>query len=473
MIATLLITKAMRTIFQLSYVFLLAAFVAGCSKPELNNSITSANESLNAAATPDKPNIILILADDLGYEIPHYTGGQSYPTPNLNNLAVRGTQFTRCYSAPLCSPSRVMLLTGKYNFRNYTTWGKLDTTQRTIANLLKKAGYATCVTGKWQFDGGDASIRKFGFQKYLVTNPFFLDEAGEESLSIYKNPQVYENGAYWRASATQGKYAEDLFRNYMFNFIDENKSKHPFFIYWSLNLVHKPFCPTPDDPEFAAWNPLRKKQPGDSIYYPSMVKYMDKLVGQLMTKLKNDKLQSNTLVLFLGDNGSVADIHSLYNGQIVTGDKASSTGAGTHVPMLAFMQGRVLPGAIDSNLISIVDFMSTASDIAQVAIPQTYGTIDGISFAPQLQGDYTTVRPWIFCHYTGSGKVETNPNFLRRWMHNKTYKQYDTLPNANISKRFFNIKLDPKERSPISPDKMTAKEKQISQQFLKNMKSLH
>src|SRR4029077_21044933 len=87
-----------------------------------------------------KPNIIVILADDIGYEIPTYTGGQSYSTPNLDFMAANGTRFTQAHSAPLCSPSRFMLLTGKYNFRNYTTWGKMDISQRTFANIAKSNG---------------------------------------------------------------------------------------------------------------------------------------------------------------------------------------------------------------------------------------------------------------------------------------------------------------------------------------------
>ncbi len=463
----------MKTIVRLPLILMLLIIVASCNKPEFEPGLGSQESKLDAGGTISKPNIILILADDVGYETPNYTGGQSYSTPNLNTLARTGTQFTRCYSSPLCSPSRFMLLTGKYNFRNYTTWGKLDTSQRTIANLLRTAGYSTCAVGKWQFNGGGPSIRKFGFQKYLVTNPFYLEAGDEDAISIYKNPKVYESGAYWPDSAVAGKYGEDLFRNYMFKFIDENKNKTPFFVYWSMNLVHKPFCPTPDDAAFATWDPLKKKQPGDSIYYPSMVKYMDKLVGQLMNKLRTDTLQSKTLVLFVGDNGSVADIHSLYNGQIVTGGKSQPNEAGTHVPMVAFMQGRIMPGGIDTNLISLVDFMSTISEVAHKPVPATYGTTDGISFAPQFIGDYSNVRPWIFCHFVGSGKNETNPLFLKRWMHNATYKQYDTLPNPNYNKRFFNTKLDPAERQPIDTADMTLREKTVSKNFLNNMKKLH
>src|SRR5580765_4373913 len=117
---------------------------------------------------PDKPNIILILADDYGYEVPQFNGGQSYQTPNLNQMAQQGMRFTQCHSTALCSPSRFMLLTGKYNFRNYTAWGTMDTSQRTIANMLRDAGYATCIAGKWQLNGGESLIKNSGFDNYVV-----------------------------------------------------------------------------------------------------------------------------------------------------------------------------------------------------------------------------------------------------------------------------------------------------------------
>ena len=451
-------------------ILLSALVVIGCRKTEplqLNN----ASVDLSTAAL-SKTNVILILGDDIGYEIPNYTGGESYSTPSLNYLAAHGTQFTQCHASPLCSPSRFMLLTAKYNFRNYTTWGIMDTSQRTIANLLQSKGYATCMAGKWQFDGGDASIRKFGFQKYLVTNPF-IELEGDPKVQIYKDPQVYENGAYLPKDSVKGKYGEDLFRDYMFNFIDDNKNKKPFFVYWATNLVHPPFSPTPDDPEFATWNPSHKMVDADTIYYPSMVKYMDKLIGQLIVKLTNDKLQNNTLILFLGDNGTATGIHSLFKGQVVTGGKSSSTEEGTHVAMVAYLPGKVLPGMVDTSLVSIVDFMPSIADVAKTSIPASYGTTDGISFAPQFSGNYSNVRSWIFCHFIGAGKFETNPLYLRRWMQGYTYKQYDTLPSQAFSKKFYNIVLDPLEKHPIATKNMTPQEKVISNQYLQNMSQLH
>jgi arylsulfatase A len=454
---------------------LFVTFSLSCRKTDFSEIVNASSTDL-LAGNLQRPNIILILADDVGYEIPTYSGGQSYSTPNLDFIAGHGIQFSQAHTAPLCSPSRFMLMTAKYNFRNYTTWGTMDTSQKTIANLMQGAGYTTCMAGKWQFDGGDASIHAFGFDKYLVTNPFNENASDDGRLLFYKNPQIYENGVYWPDSATKNKYGEDIIRNYMFHYIDSVTAlpkRKPFFIYWATNLVHTPFCPTPDDREFATWDPNAKKQPGDSIYFRSMVAYEDKEIGLLLSKLQADSIRSKTLVLWLGDNGTTAEIHSLWNGQVVQGAKAAPTEAGTHVPLLAYMPGRIQSNTKDTSLVSLVDFMATIGNAAGVNIPASYGTTDGISFYNQMLGDYSIVRPWIFCHFIGAGKNETNPLVLRRWMQNYTYSQFDSLPNPKFSKKLFNIQLDPSELNPITTANRTQQEKQIHNQFLKIMSTLH
>jgi len=336
----------------------------------------------------------------------------------------------------------------------------MDLSNKTIANLAREQGYATCMAGKWQFDGGGASIQSFGFDRNRVTDPFHTDftENGG-ALRFYKNPQIYENGAFLPESATRGKYGDDLIQDYMFDFIDSVKNKSPFFIYWATDLVHAPFCPTPDDPEFATWDPSKPRKLDDSTFFPSMVKYFDKLMGQLLQKLQADNLSDNTIILFSGDNGTVSQIHSMWKGQQVGGDKSSTTEAGTHVPLLAYWPGKVKAGVIDTNLVSFVDSMPTVADLMKTTVPANYGTIDGINFNQQLGGDYTKVRDWLFCHFTGSGDNENNPQNLRRWIQDDTYKQYDSLPNIKYSRTFYNIRVDPLQRHPILPTKMTAEEK--------------
>ena len=140
-----------------------AGAIAGSPFPSL---LSSDNDSR-------RPNVLLILADDLGYEAPGYNGGTSFRTPHLDRLAETGMRFERCYCTPLCSPSRVELMTGRYGFRNYRGWGILDPAERTFGHLLRDAGYATCVSGKWQlcrFDqpGQADHPKRAGFEESCV-----------------------------------------------------------------------------------------------------------------------------------------------------------------------------------------------------------------------------------------------------------------------------------------------------------------
>ena len=206
---------------------LLCIVSLNCRKPDSLKPLneTAGSSDLLQLATGDKPNIIFILGDDIGYEIPTINGGQSYATPNIDRMAQIGMRFTGFHASPLCSPSRVMLLTGKYNFRNYTVWGVLDTTSKTIANMLKDAGYKTSVVGKWQLDGGDASVRAAGFEDYMIWSPF-TSKNGERVRgkgSRYKDPVIYQNAAFLTKSLTQGKFGDDIFTNQIKDFIDANK----------------------------------------------------------------------------------------------------------------------------------------------------------------------------------------------------------------------------------------------------------
>ena len=394
-----------------------------------------------------KPNIILILADDIGYEVPTYTGGQSYSTPSIDNLAANGIQFTQCHVCPDCSPTRVELLTGKYNFRNYTGWGSLNPNQKTIANMLHDAGYKTCVAGKWQLGGGDESIHAFGFDKYRIFEPFYTDDETQENLYRYKNPRLYENGNYLPDNVTKGKYADDMFADYISDFIDSNLSS-PFFVYFPLSLCHRPFSPTPDDAAFAQWDPLVNTP--DSIFFPSMVHYMDKKVQQIVDKVASAGLENNTLIIFLGDNGTPPLIHSLYNGQMIQGGKETTTMYGTKVPFIVKWTGTIAAGQKSAGLIDASDFLPTLASVANTKTPSNYGTLDGINFKPLFFGSQQRLRDWIYCYWFPQSKKP----FFKVWVHDENYKLYDTT-NQSF---FFNIAADPFELNPIPDNQLTATE---------------
>jgi len=426
----------------------------------LIGSLTGCKKQVDSSSPPppplDKPNIILILADDLGYEIPTCNGGQSYETSNLDQMAGAGLRFTEAHATPLCSPSRFMILTGKYNFRNYTKWGVMDPGEKTIANMLHDAGYATCVAGKWQLDGGDQSIRAFGFDNYSVWDPF-----GHERGSRYKDPDIYENGAYLSASETKDKYADDIFTDHILNFIEDNtKQRKYFFVYYPLCLVHRPFSPTPDDPEFAGWNPNNS----DPKFFPSMVKYMDKKIGQIIQKVKDLGIEKNTIILFVGDNGTSQGIISQFNGTEVEGGKGITTEAGTHVPLLAYAPG-LISNATNNDLIDFTDFLPTLAGIANTPTPVTYGVLDGVSFYPRLVGEAGTPRDWIFCHFDPNPD-NSNADTVERFVQNINYKYYE-------DDRFYDIIADIFEKNPVPDVLLTPEEKQVKLEFKDVLSTMH
>ena len=148
-----------------------------------------------------KPNLILIMADDLGYETIGANGGTSYKTPNLDKLAATGARFTHCYVQPLCTPTRVQLMTGLYNIRNYINFGNMNPKAVTFANHLKPAGYATCITGKWQL-GHDLELpKKFGFDEYCLWQH-------TRRPARYANPGLEINGV--EKNYSSGEYGPDL-----------------------------------------------------------------------------------------------------------------------------------------------------------------------------------------------------------------------------------------------------------------------
>jgi len=354
-----------------------------------------------------------------------------------------------------------MFVTGKYNFRNYETWGILNPNEKTFATLMKDAGYNTFVTGKWQFDGGDASIHSLGFDSYSVWNPIKDDQSG----SHYKDPKIYENGAYLDPSLTKGKYGDDIFTDNLLSFVKENKS-NPFFIYYPMGLCHFPYSPTPDDPEFDTWDPAVTNDGGvDTLFFASMVKYTDKKVGQIIDSLKAWNLYDNTIILFSGDNGTPHHIHYTYNGQPREGGKSTTSEVGTHVPLIVNWPSGIRGEKVNNNLVDFTDILPTVAEAAQASIPASYGTIDGVSFYKQLKGLPSTPRDWVFCHFA----PETNAgnDKIKRWIQNTNYKLYDSTD------KFYNIALDPEENTPLNSSDLTPDEKALKRKFKTTMDGLH
>lgn len=379
-----------------------------------------------------KLNIVLIMADDLGYECLGCYGSTSYKTPFLDELARTGMRFERCYSQPLCTPSRVQIMTGQYNFRNYTEFGILDPKQKTFGHLLQKAGYATCVAGKWQLYGsvdqrpevrGTGSLPdQAGFDEHCLWQ---VDKRG----SRYKDPEIVQNGKY--RDDMQGKYGPDVFCDYILDFIERHRTK-PFFVYFPMALVHSPFVPTPDSEDWA-----KDKHENNPKYFADMVAYMDKIVGRIVQRLDELGLREKTLVLFTGDNGTSKGIKSKLGDRVIEGGKGDTTDAGTHAPLIANSKGIVPAGKVCGDLVDFSDFYPTFAEIAG-AMQSENMIIDGRSFVPQIRSRLGNPRDWIFCHYDPKwGKWK-----LKRFVRDKRWKLY---ANGEL----YDVQADPLEDNPI------------------------
>ena len=362
----------------------------------LGASIAATPAHLARAA--DRPNVVLIMADDFGYECVGAYGSTSYKTPNLDKLAATGIRFDRAYSQPLCTPTRAQLMTGLYNVRNYTRFGHLDPSQTTFANLFRDAGYATGIVGKWQLGQGFDLPRHFGFDAYCLWQ---LNRRPPR----YANPGLESDGK--EVDYAMGEYGPDLVNDYALDFIGKHKDE-PFLLYYPMILTHAPFQPTPASPN---WDP---KAVGESVHndpenFPAMVAYTDKVVGELVETLERHGLREKTLILFLGDNGTGTAITSMLGDRAVRGGKGKTTDNGFHVPLIANWPGAIAPGGVSGDLVDSTDFLPTICEAAGVAIPSSLEP-DGRSFLPRLRGDSANPRDWIYCWYARDGGASADPD---------------------------------------------------------------
>ena len=400
-------------------------------------------------AAARSPNIILIMADDFGYECVTANGGESYQTPNLDRLAAGGMRFENCHVQPLCTPTRVQLMTGMSNVRNYTHFGHLDPGQITFGNLLKSAGYATGITGKWQLGRDLALPAKFGFDDYCLWQ---LTRRPDR----YKNPGLEINGK--ELDFKDGEYGPDLVNNHALAFIERHKEA-PFFLYYPMMLTHSPYDPTPDSADYAADAQKGKKAKQDKAkdagkgHFADMVAYMDKLIGKLVTKLDEASLRENTLILFLGDNGTGKGTPSQFKGRQVKGGKSETTTWGTHVPLIVNWPGSITAGRVSQDLICSTDFLPTICEAAGAPLPAGLN-LDGRSFLPQLLGKQAKPREWLYAWYNPSGGPKAKAEFA----HDAQFKLYR-------DGRFFDVLADDAEKQRLDEAALTDNAKTARQKL--------
>lgn len=327
-----------------------------------------------------QPNIILIMADDVSWNCFGTYGAEDYNTPNIDALASKGIKFNHCYSTPICTPSRVKIMTGQYNFRNYTHFGYLNPKDKTFGHLLKDAGYKTAIAGKWQLNGlyhnAEGNLdgkrpQKAGFDESYLWQ-VRIQKKGINGGERFWSPSLEHNGKMISVEDNNGKYGPDLMSDFVCDFIEENKDE-PFFVYYPTVLVHSPFVPTPETIGNQPRDQKANKVPKDGKLrkenYVAMVNYLDKIVGKIVKKIETVGQLENTIILFTSDNGTQS-ILSKWKGENIKGAKGKTVDMGTHVPLVAYWKGHTPVGVESNDLIDFTDFYTTFAEAASLKRPR-------------------------------------------------------------------------------------------------------
>ncbi len=360
----------------------------------------------------DKPNIVFILADDVGDQAIGCYGGTSYATPRIDTLAAQGMRFRHCYSMPVCHPTRFTLLTGQYPFRaGHPPWGTFPRTLEagTVANRLRALGYSTAVAGKWQLtllreDPGHP--KRLGFDRWSMF--------GWHEGPRYYRPLIYEDGRI--RPDVSDRYGPDVYVDFLVEFMRENR-EGPFFAFYSMALAHD----VTDD--IGTPPPVGPQGQYDS--YKRMVENMDERIGRLVDAAEDLGIRDRTLFLFTADNGTPGSyyhtaqgnemfkqqIEFTWNGENTKGGKGELTDAGTRVPLVANWPGTLPPGQVVDDLVDFSDWLPTFVELAGGDVPEG---LDGVSLASRLSGGGPSTRRWAFASRAGS-----------RWVRTQRWKLYD------------------------------------------------
>jgi arylsulfatase A len=310
----------------------------------------------------------------------------------------------------------MQLMTGRYPLRtgwSRNAWGKqwyFDPDKETsFAQLLRTAGYSTCVVDKWMlsydFRFRPQTFAEAGFDEH------FMWRLWDDSIPIEDRaaPNIPITSGLWDAALWkngpcdegQGQYAPDLFCDFLIDFIERNRNG-PFLVYWPMHLVHtetfhgRTTPPTPDTidttPGKDRSGRSTDKQPGMA----AMIQYMDKLVGRLVSALDRLGIRENTLILFTGDNGTTEGIRSEVGGRVIFGGKGQLSESGCRVPLVVNWLGTTPKGTVCDDLIDFSDFLPTLVDAGSARRPAD-ATIDGRTFLPQVKGQPGRPREWVYC----------------------------------------------------------------------------
>lgn len=409
--------------------------------------ITSAQSK---KTTQKRPNVLLIYTDDQGSLDVNIYGAKDLYTPNLDALAKRGVRFTQFYAAaPVCSPSRASLLTGRYPQRAQLSTnassdkgGKVEMpgAQVTMAEMFKSAGYTTGHIGKWHVGYAPATMPNaqgfdysFGHMGGCIDNySHYFYWAGPNRHDLWRNGvEIWEDG----------KFFPDLMVKELSQFLDRNKT-HPFYVYWALNIPHYPLQGQDK------WRKYYKNLPSPRREYAALVSTMDEKIGIVLQKLKQLGLEENTIVVFQSDHGHSEEERTFggggYSGPY-RGSKFSLLEGGIRVPAMISWPGRLPRNEIRQQMAFNVDWFPTLAELCNVPVPGR--KIDGQSLVKVIRSSTAVSAHDIFIWQSGGGE---SPQWAVRqgdWklVHNPIG---DKAPEAGNDQKLylFNMKNDVEEK---------------------------
>lgn len=404
------------------------------SRRDLLTSATAA--AIHASAQTRgarKPNFIIFLADDLGCHDLGALGAPDLKTPHIDALATSGVRFTNWYAAaPVCAPSRAALLTGRYSIRAGVpdNGPPLRPSEKTIASLLKPAGYATGIFGKWHLgDTPETVPNSHGFDRFVGFHSGCFDYYSHRYYwGERANPPIVNYHDLWRNRTEifeDGTYSTELFAREAAQFIRENRA-NPLFLYVPFNGVHYPMhAPRKYVERFPDLDPERRM-------YAAMLSAVDDGVGQVMRALAEAQLTANTLVFFTGDNGATREARAGLNQQAAKagdnrpfrGNKFSAFDGGMHVPMIMNWPG-VIPKGLMRQIGNHVDLLPTICAAAGVPLPRDR-TLDGFDALPMAASGAASKHDAIY--WSSGGQLAVRRG---NWKLVKGGKTFDGTAEGN------------------------------------------
>ena len=364
-----------------------------------------------------KPNIIYVMADDLGYGDLGCYGQQKIQTPRLDRMAEEGVRFTQHYAgSTVCGPSRASLLTGKHrghaSLRGNPRWtsvGKpvdMPAEEVTVAEELKRAGYTTGIVGKWGLAEAGLEFMPlyqgfdyfYGFRKHLTAHNYYPEILWENNDPFHPEGNDKETKS--------GQYSHDSLTSKAFHFIKQNAG-NPFFLYLAYTVPHYELTVPGDSKEpykKLDWEerkmPAKRgsyyHDPDGNVTYAAMVSRMDRDMGKLFDLLKTLGIDENTLVIFTSDNGHEYDKGFFNSNGPLKGHKRDLYEGGIRIPFIARWPGEIQPGSVNDHISAFWDFLPTACDIAGV---RPAGNIDGISYLPTLRGQKQEAHEYLYWEF--------------------------------------------------------------------------